>query len=208
MKFIRSSILTLTCVFMFCADANSEVVSDHEKAKKVFEKFYKAMGKPYNIGIPDVSLQKKLRPYVSAELNKTIKEAAMLETECMTVYGKHNKQIMMATPKGQAPEILKPPMVEGSIFVSQYESPDSFKILSADTKNSKIMLVIQYTAYDGSNSANYTWKNKVELIHENGVWKIDDFIDVEDPSNKPADEKTHVKYFLKNFPSCKNEFRS
>jgi hypothetical protein len=207
MKFIRFGIFTLVCLFMFYSSANAKSASDDDKAKKVFTQFYKAMGKPYFMGIPDASLQKDLRPYLSAELNKTIKQAAILESECMAVYGEHNKQIIKVTPKGQAPEILKPPVVEGSIFASQYEPPDSFKILSVTAKNNKILLVIEYTATDGSNSSYYTWKNKTELIREKGSWKIDDFMDMNDTGDKLQPENDSVKSFLKTITSCKNDFK-
>jgi hypothetical protein len=207
MKCIRFSMLVLTCAFMFCMSADAKTISDSDKAQKVFTSFYKAMGNPYNIGIPDASLQKKLRQYLSAELNKTIKEAAIIETECMAVYGKHNTQVISATPKGQAPEILKPPVVEGSIFVSQYEPPDSFGILSATPKNNKMILLIEYTAYDGSTSANYTWNNKATLIIENGSWKIDDFIDMDETGEKLETQSNSVKLFLKSLTSCKNDFK-
>jgi hypothetical protein len=208
MKCIRFSILMLTCLFTFAISADAKIVSEADKAKTVFAKFYQAMGKPYYTGLPDSALQKKLHLFLSAEFFEAIKQAEIRESECIAVYGKHNQQVIKVTPKGQAPAILKPPLVESSIFASQYEPPDSFKILSATPKNKKMMLLVEYTAFDGSTSANFTWKNKALLIRENGAWKIDDFIDMDDPDNKTEDENAYVKSFLKTFPSCKNEFKS
>jgi hypothetical protein len=208
MKCIRFGILVLACVFIFCNPADAKAISETDKAKKVFVSFFQAMGKPYNSGLPDQNLQKELQPYFSIEFAKIVKEAESRESECIRIYSKYNEEIENKTPRGKAPATLKPPLVESSIFASQNESPDSFKIVSATSKNKKIILTINYTAYDRGTAANFTWKNKVLLTHENGLWKIDDFIDMEDQSNKPEDENAYVKSFLKSFPSCKNDFNT
>jgi hypothetical protein len=208
MKYIRFSIFTLICGFLFCTGTDAKTASEIDKAKKVFAGFFQTMGRPYNIGLPGQSLQKKLQPYFSNELAQVIKETETRESECIRIYSKYNTEIENKTAKGQAPATLKPPLIESSIFASQYEPPDAFKILSAIPEKNKILLMIEYTAYDAGTSANYTWKNKIELIHENGIWKIDDFVDINDLGNKAKDKNTHVKSFLKTFPSCKNDFKS
>lgn len=166
------------------------------------------MGKPYQTGLPDKKLQLKLQPYFSRDLAKLVKETENREQQCLDIYSRINADITKKTPKGQPPATLKPPLVESSLFASQVEAPEQFRITkSATSKNKKmIFLTVEYGDYDDNAKSMYHWKNMVILINEDNHWKIDNFTDF--PENKAAIVGQYdVESSLKEFPSCTNDYK-
>jgi hypothetical protein len=107
---------------------------------------------------------------LSVELVSLIDKAIALETQS-------------ATELKAVKSTDKPAMIEGDIFTSLYESYTSYKIGRVKTDGDKATVRIEFT---NSREENIVWTDDVDLIKQNGAWKID-----------------NVRYRMKNAP-CDN----
>lgn len=64
----------------------------------------------------------------------------------------------------------KPAMIEGDIFTSLSESFTSYEIGETKIYDNRALVMVEFT---NDKSGLETWKDEIELIKENGVWKID-----------------------------------
>jgi len=64
----------------------------------------------------------------------------------------------------------KPAMIEGDIFTSLSESFTSYEIGETKIHDNRAAVLVEFT---NDKSGLETWKDEIELIKENGVWKID-----------------------------------
>ncbi|WP_052496038.1 DUF3828 domain-containing protein [Pedobacter lusitanus] len=64
----------------------------------------------------------------------------------------------------------KPARIEGDIFTSLSESFTSYEIGETKIRDDKAAVLIEFT---NNKSGVETWKDEVELIKENGAWRID-----------------------------------
>jgi hypothetical protein len=64
----------------------------------------------------------------------------------------------------------KPAMIEGDIFTSLSESFTSYEIGETKIYDNKAAVMVAFT---NNSSGSETWKDEIELIKENGAWKID-----------------------------------
>lgn len=201
--------MTFACAMLIGSMVvNAKNISESGQAEKVFSAFFHAMGKPYRTGLPDEALQKKLSPYFSKGLAKLLLEAEHRQDECLAIGAKINRDILKHTKRGETPAILKPAMIEGSIFAMQYESPDGYKVIKSNIQDKNTLsLVVEYSYHDSTAASAYHWKSKVILINENDQWRIDNFIEIPleaGNTGKPDD----VRSSLNNFPSCINDYKN
>ncbi|QNK64658.1 DUF3828 domain-containing protein [Pedobacter sp. PAMC26386] len=64
----------------------------------------------------------------------------------------------------------KPAKIEGDIFTSLSESFTSYEIVETKIYDNKASVLVEFT---NNRSGVETWKDEIELIKENGGWKID-----------------------------------
>jgi hypothetical protein len=202
LKHHKTAIFTALCTMALSLSAYTKVM-DAENAEKMFKQFFSTMDSRNNPGLPDKALQKRLDPYLSKEFSKILRRAKIYEEGCIRLYSNHNASVTKKTPKGEAPETLKPPVHEGYVFVIQNDPPDSYKIAQSFIEYQKAFLIVEYTSHDKTTKTNFSWKNKVVLVYENHGWKIDDFISIPEDTDK-GQTPHRVKQDLYEYQSCKS----
>ncbi|MBB5623010.1 PBP1b-binding outer membrane lipoprotein LpoB [Pedobacter cryoconitis] len=101
------------------------------------------------------------------EVNKTL-----LSRELATLIDKAIKfENQSAAELKAAKSTDKPAMIEGDIFTSLYESYTSFKIVRVKTDGDLATVRVEFTNH---REGDIVWTDEVQLIRQNGNWKIDD----------------------------------
>lgn len=148
-------LLSLQLMSLMCNSSN-----DISEQKNTVLSFYKTIitGKYYEI--PDSSHINILKPYISDQFRKLLIEARITEDL-------------------RADNITEPvpPLIEGSLFTSLFEGPDTLLNIITDTITRNAFLVefqhnIISDAPDKDSSTK--WNDRIYLIEENGTWVIDD----------------------------------
>ena len=156
------------------------------KQKYTIESFYRIIIAEKFFEIPDSSQIDRLKPYISLQLQKLLFDARNAED---IIAGKETEPV--------------PPVVEGSLFTSLFEGPDSFTDVNTDPSAENTFLVgLEYKNRSGTPGADTTfkWNDRVCLVKENGIWVIDD---LELLGNWDFARKTRVRSILNSVVDMK-----
>lgn len=135
-------------------------LSDSSEQKHTIKSFYNLIISEKYSEIPDSNQLFKIKPYISVHLQKLLVEARNIENSIAA------EQTEPA-----------PPFIEGSIFTSLFEGPDSLTGIKTDSTVKNAFLVeLEYknTADLPGADTTVTWNDRVFLIKENSTWVIDD----------------------------------
>jgi hypothetical protein len=176
-------IIIFAVMGMFLATCN---MPDTSKQKHTVESFYRIIITGKFFEIPDSSHLGLIKPYISEHLQKLLIEARNAED---TIASKETEPV--------------PPVIEGSLFSSLFEGPDSLTSIKADSSAPNVFLVeLEYknSTDTAGNKTTFRWSDRVHLIKENGTWVIDD-IDL--LGNWDFARKARVSSILKSVISMK-----
>jgi hypothetical protein len=148
-------ILAVTGIFLSTCN-----IPNTSKQKHTIESFYRIIITEKFSEIPDSSHLGLIKPYISEHLQKLLIEARNAED---TIAAKETEPV--------------PPAIEGSLFTSLFEGPDSLTSIKADSSAANVFLVeLEYknSTDTAGNKTTFRWSDRVYLIKENGTWVIDD----------------------------------
>jgi hypothetical protein len=149
-KFVRI-LPSFLLLFLFqCAET--------ESPKDVVKNFYTSHLKTNASGLPDEKDLETLKPFLTSKLNSMFVKALDEQNNFIKKY------------PGE-----KPPLIEGDLFSSFFEGPTTFNIADSKMKNDSAIVYVNFTYSDSLNSDKpFKWHDAVDLILENGKWKICD----------------------------------
>jgi hypothetical protein len=148
--------MRLIAVFILLFTSSAFAAEPALEMKEAVNSFYTVYLTVHPSGVPTEKELQKFKPYVSASLEKLLKEARQAEQ-------KYTK-----TTKGEVP-----PLVEGDLFTSLFEGATSYKVLSCDAKTSSCTVEFSYSVQQ-KGPAPVIWKDTVYLVKDSRGWLVDD----------------------------------
>lgn len=171
---LRIVCLAATLLYFPLVEATTDSVA---ASKKVVAEFYAAYFKTAKSGLPAQVERSTLLPYMSRHLAQALEQAA------------HNQ----ATFEKEHPD-EKPPLAEGDLFSSLFESPTRFSIASANPAKGLVRVMVRFEYVEGgtNQSKPIVWQDAVVVIQEGGRWVINDIEYLGEWAFKPGSRLTAV----------------
>ena len=163
MKLQRGIVGSVIPIILLAACARA---APTESASSVVERFYTTYLTDRQGGLPSGGQLKRLRPFLSDNLNRSISAALQHQERFIASHPS------IPSPTGP-PAVFKPPFVDGDYFSSNFEGPKSFKIVRAVAAASGSWEVSVHFWYDPSLAG---WEDVVIVIEQRARYVIDDVL--------------------------------
>lgn len=172
--YLKASLL-ITCLIVGGIPAMAKPLSPTESAQQFYNKVFTVVP----VGLPSSETIHKLNPFLTSELAQLLLASEATEIRCAKV----------------TPPDKKPPMIEGSVFIGNYEGATHLDSLTVKLAGNNAIVFAQLRYVDnrfpkGHKYNTFVWVDQLKMSQQKGQWKIADIVFTNQPS---------MVHYLKDF---------
>lgn len=154
--------MTGLALALLLSGASAAAPSDADQARAAASGFYNVYATFHpSDGIPDASARAKYEPFISAALDKLLKDGEAAEQHFANVT-KH----------------MSPPLIEGDLFTSNFEGATAWhvQVCTVTGASAHCPVALGYRGGAPEDPKPLNWTDTVTLVRAAGGWRVDDIV--------------------------------